>query len=231
VARCPSGCHPVRGGPWIPAFAGKTKMSSLRAFSSFPPRKRGPRDRGGAVPAQANFSAASVPPAQCPGAVERDSSFCAAEAPVARCPSGCHPVRGGPWIPAFAGKTKMSSLRAFSSFPPRKRGPRDRGGAVPAQANFSAASVPPAQCPGAVERDSSFCAAEAPVARCPSGCHPMRGGPWIPAFAGKTKMSFLHAFFSFPPRKRGPRGRGGAVPCPGELQRSKRSAGTMLGCC
>ena len=166
-----------------------------------------------------------------PGVVERDSSFCAAEAPVARCPSGCHPVRGGPWIPAFAGKTKMSFLRAFFSFPPRKRGPRGRGGAVPAQANFSAASVPPAQCPGAVERDSSFCAAEAPVARCPSGCHPMRGGPWIPAFAGKTKMSFLHAFFSFPPRKRGPRGRGGAVPCPGELQRSKRSAGTMLGCC
>ena len=185
----------------------------------------------GQSPAQANFSAASVPPAQCPGAVEREGSFCAAEALVARCPSGCHPVRGGPWIPAFAGKTKMSFLRAFFSFPPRKRGPRARGGAVPAQANFSAASVPPAQCSGAVERDSSFCAAEAPVARCPSGCHPVRGGPWIPAFAGKTKMSFLRAFSSFPPRKRGPRGRGGAVPAQANFSAASVPPAQCPGCC
>src|SRR5690625_3126263 len=35
--------------------------------------------------------------------------------------------------------------------------------------------------------NSTLCAAEALAARCPSGCHPMLRGPWVPAFAGKTR--------------------------------------------
>src|SRR5690625_7713663 len=73
---------------------------------------------------------------------KRRHALCRAEAVVARCLSGCYPVLGGPWIPAFAGKTmrkigaSSGPLRAFPappcspSFPPRKRGPRGRGGAV-----------------------------------------------------------------------------------------------------
>jgi len=81
----------------------------------------------------------------------------AAEAAVARCPSGCHPELRGPWVPAFAGKTRGRKARGPAaavwplprsgpqrngpstgtmlgfiphSFPPRKRGPSSRGGAA-----------------------------------------------------------------------------------------------------
>src|SRR5690625_3755299 len=76
AVRCPLGCHPVLGGPWVPPFAGKTRgrkargpgatmvplsrsgpqcsvlsANTMRGFPplSFPPRKRGPRSRGGAA--------------------------------------------------------------------------------------------------------------------------------------------------------------------------------------
>src|SRR5690625_7319989 len=39
AARCPFGRHPELGGPWVPAFAGKTKRVG----------KRGPRSHGGAA--------------------------------------------------------------------------------------------------------------------------------------------------------------------------------------
>src|SRR5690625_5718105 len=76
--------------------------------------------------------------------------------------------------------------------------------------------------------------------RCPFGCHPELGGPWIPAFAGKT-MRELSARLGPPrfsdssalslrfPRKSG--GPGTAVvrhPLAGP-QRSGYSASTMLG--
>src|SRR5690625_4466330 len=78
--------------------------------------------------------------------LSKDVTLRAAETVVVRCPSGRHPVLGGPWIPAFAGKTmreigaKPGPFRVFQtsatlsmcpprspSFPPRKRGPRNRG--------------------------------------------------------------------------------------------------------
>src|SRR5690625_847851 len=98
AARCPFGRHPELGGPWVPAFAGKTKRVG----------KRGPRSHGGAAitaqtsaqrgfhrrnaqvlapfvsPAKAgaqeprwrrshraDLSAVGFPPAGCPGALEK----------------------------------------------------------------------------------------------------------------------------------------------------------------
>src|SRR5690625_6992050 len=48
--------------------------------------------------------------------------------------------------------------------------------------------------------NSTLCAAEPLMPRCPYGCHPMPRGPWVPAFAGKTRG-----------RKAGARRHGGAA--------------------
>src|SRR5690625_4446244 len=99
---------------------------------SFPPRKRGPRNRGGA--AAAERTSAQWAFRQHDARVLLKTSTLRASEPLAvRCPLGCHPASRGPWLPAFAGKTRISFPRAPSSFPPRKRGPRSRGGAAAAE--------------------------------------------------------------------------------------------------
>src|SRR5690625_1471064 len=74
---------------------------------------------------------------------------------------------------------------ALPTFPPRKRGPRSRDGAAVTERT----SVQRAFCQHdaqALLKDSTLRAAEAVVVRCPLGCRPELGGPWVPAFAGKT---------------------------------------------
>src|SRR5690625_5237238 len=102
------------------------------------------------------------------------------------------------------------------SFPPRKRGPRSRDGAAVTERT----SVQRAFCQHdaqALLKESTLRAAEAVVVRCPLGCRPELGGPWVPAFAGKT-------------RGRIARGSGAAlVPrSRSRPQRSELSAGTVL---
>src|SRR5690625_1734809 len=72
-------------------------------------------------------------------------------------------------------------------------------------------------------------AAEVMAVRCPFGCHPELGGPWVPAFAGKTKIILLRAApFRFPRESGGPGVAMAPLPQHGP-QRSGLSAGTMLG--
>src|SRR5690625_297270 len=95
----------------------------------FPPRKRGPRNRGGAAAAE-RTSAQRAFRRHDARVLLKTSTLRASEPLAVRCPLGCHPASRGPWLPAFAGKTRISFPRAPSSFPPRKRGPRSRGGAA-----------------------------------------------------------------------------------------------------
>gem|GEM_PF-2535569 len=116
-----------RNGPQCSGLSANTMLG----FSppSFPPRKRGPRNRGGA--AAAERTSAQWAFRQHDARVLLKTSTLRASEPLAvRCPLGCHPASRGPWLPAFAGKTRISFPRAPSSFPPRKRGPRSRGGAA-----------------------------------------------------------------------------------------------------
>src|SRR5690625_4260274 len=81
VIRCPPGCDPALGGPWVPAFAGKPRG-----------RKAGPRNRGVAVVTERTSAQRSIPPAGCPGPLERQHPPCC---------GGC----GGPmsfWLPPSA---------------------------------------------------------------------------------------------------------------------------------
>src|SRR5690625_3822201 len=146
-------------------------------------------------------------------ALLKNSTLPAAESLAARCPFGRHPVLGGPWVPAFAGKTGGAASRGpgdavvpvslyetqrsersagamcgFTphSFPPRKRGPRNRDGAA-ATERTSAQWVFCWNDAQALLKNSTLPAAESLAARCPFGRHPMLGGPWVPAFAGKTR--------------------------------------------
>src|SRR5690625_1770568 len=179
---------------------------------SFPPRKRGPRNRSGAA-ATVRTSAQWVLRRHDAQALLKNSTLPAAESLAARCPFGRHPVLGGPWVPAFAGKTRVKesvrpraavvppslcapqpaprpagalSLRPPLPIPPRKRGPRNRGGAA-ATERTSAQWVFCWNDAQALLKNSTLPAAESLAARCPFGRHPMLGGPWVPAFAGKTR--------------------------------------------
>jgi len=116
-----------RSGPQRSGYSAGT-MPGFPPFS-FPPRKRGPRNRGGAV-ATKRTSAQRAFRQHDARVLLKTSTLRASEPLAVRCPFGCRPELGGPWVPAFAGKTKISFRRALPSFPPRKRGPRSRGGAV-----------------------------------------------------------------------------------------------------
>src|SRR5690625_6542812 len=96
---------------------------------SFPPRKRGPRNRGGA--AAAERTSAQWAFRQHDDRVLLKSSTLRASEPLAvRCPLGCHPASRGPWLQAFAGNTRISFPRAPSSFLTLKRVPCSSVGAV-----------------------------------------------------------------------------------------------------
>src|SRR5690625_7032012 len=90
----------------------------LRALPSFPPQKRGPRNRGGATPTGRTSAQRIVRQHDARVPLQQASALRAAEAMAVRCPLGCHPELGGPWVPAFAGKTMRGqagglALRAF----------------------------------------------------------------------------------------------------------------------
>src|SRR5690625_4823434 len=188
MAQCPSGCRPELGGPWLPAFAGKTRGRKARGPGaavwllsrngpqrsgpsagtmlgfpprSFPPRKRGPRSRGVSAPAQADLSAAGVPQARCLGALEKKAP------PV---------PRRLWWFNVFLVATRCSVVPgswAPAILPERGREGKESGGLGTA--------VWPLSWNG-----------------------PQRSGP-----SAGTMLGFPPR--SFPPRKRGPRSRGGAV--------------------
>src|SRR5690625_4905723 len=105
-----------------------------------------------------DLSAVDVPPARCAGFFE-SSTLCAAEPLMARCPLGCRPELGGPWVPAFAGKTRG-----------KKAGAQKPRWCRCCRTDLSAADVPSAWCAGFFE-SSTLCAAEPLMARCPLGCH------------------------------------------------------------
>src|SRR5690625_4243856 len=86
------------------------------------------------------------------------------------------------------------------SLTPRKREPRNRGAPAISLRN-AAPLVFRWHGVRALLKNSTLRAVEAMMVRCPFGCHPELGGPWVPAFAGKTRGV----------GKRGPRGRGGAA--------------------
>src|SRR5690625_191768 len=105
----------------------------LRALPSFPPQKRGPRNRGGATPTGRTSAQRLSRPPRRSSDLLKGSILRAAEVMAVRCPFGCHPELGGPWIPAFAGKTmrgisarlgppRFSDSSALSLCFPRKSG-------------------------------------------------------------------------------------------------------------
>src|SRR5690625_3938946 len=179
AVRCPLGCRPELGGPWIPAFAGRAmrefsarlsppRFSDSSALSSFPPRKRGPRSHSGAAATGMDLSAADIPPARCLSALERKHLLCR---------GGC----GGSmpsWLPSRArwslapvvrreavggasrrlGPPRFSDSSALSLRFPRE----SRGGSEPRWcrshgADLSAAGSPPARCLSALERKHPPC--------------------------------------------------------------------------
>src|SRR5690625_3874042 len=167
VVRCPFGRHPELRGLWVPAFAGKTRGKKAGAQEprwcrchgtdlsavGFPPARcsgsfpiRFPRESGGlgaAVvplpwngPHRSELSAGTMLRLSFP---TRRSS--AVEAVVVRCPFGRHPELRGPWVPAFAGKTRgqegerptTAGVAAPRSRPSAPGGPRRGGARVPAR--------------------------------------------------------------------------------------------------
>src|SRR5690625_5556907 len=67
-----------------------------------------------------------------------------------------------------------------------QRGPRGRDGAAVTE-RTSAQGVFRRHNAWVLLKESTLRAAEAVVVRCPFGCRPEPGGPWVPAFAGKTR--------------------------------------------
>src|SRR5690625_5438135 len=126
--------------------------------------KRGPRNRGGAA-ATERTSAQQVFHRYSVQSSLKTSALRAAEPLVARCPFGCRPELRGPWVPAFAGKTKS-----------RKAGTQEPRWCRCHGADLSAASVPSVQCAG-------FCQNRRPPRRRVFGA-PMSlwlppSGPWF----------------------------------------------------
>src|SRR5690625_3058534 len=175
VVRCPLGCRPELGGPWVPAFAGKT----MREFSARlgPPRfsdssalsLRFPRESGGP-------GAAVVPlPREWISAqwiFRRHDAWVLVHSRRSSDRGGC----GGSmpsWLPSRARwslgpgvrweddervlrqigpSAFFRFLRALPSFPPRKRGPRSQSGSAATRVGLSAVDIPPARCLGAREK-------------------------------------------------------------------------------
>src|SRR5690625_4126551 len=134
----------------------------LRALPSFPPQKRGPRNRGGATPTGRTSAQRIFRQHDARVLLKQDSALRAAEAMAVRCPLGCHPELGGPWIPAFAGKTmrELSARLALRAFPipprspfvsPAKAGAQEPRWCDTHWPDLSAADIPPARCSGSFE--------------------------------------------------------------------------------
>src|SRR5690625_6333318 len=97
AVRCRLGCRPELGGPWVPAFAGKTRGR----------KARGPG--AAVVPLPREWtSPQGVFPRHNAWVLLKESTLRAAEAVVVRCPLGFRPELGGLWASASAGKTRNS---------------------------------------------------------------------------------------------------------------------------
>src|SRR5690625_385011 len=116
AVRCPFGCRPELGGPWVPAFAGKT----MREFSARlgPPRFSDSSALSLSLHGALPISGAAVVPrprewisAQWifrrhdAWVLVKESTLRAVEAVVVQCPFGCRLELGGRWSVALAGKT------------------------------------------------------------------------------------------------------------------------------
>src|SRR5690625_4486064 len=113
----------------------------LRALPSFPPRKRGPRNRGGAAATGMDLSAVDIPPARCLGGREKTA------------PS----VLRRPWRFDVLLVAGQSSVVPGSRRSPGRLGVGKRGAQEPRWcrghgADLSAVSFPPARCLGAREK-------------------------------------------------------------------------------
>src|SRR5690625_2015516 len=133
-----------------------------------------------------DLSAADIPLARCSGFFSKDVTLRAAETVVVRCPSGRHPVLRGPWIPAFAGKT----MREIGAKPGPFR-------VFPTSATLS---MFPPRSPSFPRESGGLGAAVV---------SPPRSGPQHSELSVGAMRGFTP--LSFPPRKRGPRNRGGAA--------------------
>src|SRR5690625_2344076 len=65
AVRCPFRRHPVLRGPWVPAFAGKTRS-----------RKAGAQEPRWRRFHETDLSAVGLLPARCPGALEKQHAPC-----------------------------------------------------------------------------------------------------------------------------------------------------------
>src|SRR5690625_2107602 len=175
AVRYPFGCRPELGGPWVPAFAGKT----MREFSARlgPPRfsdssalsLRFPRESGGpgarAVARPRGWVSAQW-------IFRRHDAWVLVKSRRILCCGG-HGGALRSWLPSSARwslgpgvrweddervlrqigpSAFFRFLRALPSFPPRKRGPRSRSGAAATGMDLSAVDIPPARCLGAREK-------------------------------------------------------------------------------
>src|SRR5690625_1923166 len=158
AAGSPCRRHPLPGGRWLPASAGRTGV-----------------ERGGGRPAAADRRAVGVPRARWSGCLGKQ-------------PRPCRRVLCGPSAVSPSPVARWSRGPGFrrENVGAGKRGPRNRDGAA-ATERTSAQWVLRRHDAQALLKDSTLCAAEAVVVRCPFGRHPMLGGPWVPAFAGKTR--------------------------------------------
>src|SRR5690625_3700670 len=136
---------------------------------SFPPRKRGPRSRGGAA-ATERTSAQRV--------FRRHDAYVR----VNTRPPPCRSALSGPmsfWLPARARWALAPGVRRENEGV-GKRGPRNRGGAA-ATKRASAQQVFHRYSVRGSLKTSALPAAESLVIRCPFGCRPVVRGFWLPA--------------------------------------------------
>jgi len=239
AVRCPFDCRPEPGGPWVPAFAGKTRG-----------RKAGAQEPQWCRGHGTDLSAAGSPPARCLSALERKHPPC----------RGGHGGSMPSWLPSRARWSLDPGVRregdervlrqiepsAFFRFlralfvSPAKAGAQEPRWCRGHGADLSAVSFPPARCSGPLEEQQ---------APCRGGC----GGSmpfWLPSRARwsldpgvrrenderalrqigpSAFFRFLRALFVSPAKA------GAQEPqwcrCHGNgSQRSGYSAGTMLGC-
>src|SRR5690625_1611924 len=174
AVRCPFGCRPELGGPWVPAFAGKTmrefsarlgppRFSDSSALSLRFPRESGiGRASGRALPREW-ISAQWI--------FRRHDAWVLVKRRHLLCCGG----HGGSmrfWLPSRARwslgpgvrweddervlrqigpSAFFRFLRALPSFPPRKRDRKSLGEGTATGMDLSAVDIPPARCLGARE--------------------------------------------------------------------------------
>src|SRR5690625_2358453 len=130
VVRCPFGCRPEPGGPWVPAFAGKTGG-----------RKAGAQEARRCRGYGKGLAAAGCPPARCLSAREKTAPS------VLRRPWRFDALLIAVQSPVVPGSRRSPGRRGVG-----KRGPRSRSGAAATGMDLSAVDIPPARCLGAREK-------------------------------------------------------------------------------